>query len=79
MDPNPGTAYFNLCATLYNQGDMQGAISAFDRAITADPLKTDAYFIKGVRVIWNGNPGLSAFVLQSSPTSSGSAGTRVWA
>lgn len=47
MDPNPGTAYFNLCATLYNQGDMQGAISACDRGITADPLKADAYFIKG--------------------------------
>ena len=25
MDPNPGTAYWNLCATEYNAGDMKGA------------------------------------------------------
>jgi tetratricopeptide (TPR) repeat protein len=46
VDPNPGTAYFNLCATLYNQGDMPGAISSCDRAIAADPSRADAYFIK---------------------------------
>ena len=47
MDPNPATAYFNLCATQYNTGNTQGALLACDKAIAADPNKADAYFIKG--------------------------------
>jgi len=47
MDPNPGTAYFNICATQYNSGNTQGALAACDKAIAADPNKADAYFIKG--------------------------------
>ena len=47
MDPNPGTAYFNICATQYNSGNTQGALVACDKAIAADPTKADAYFIKG--------------------------------
>ena len=47
MDPNPATAYFNLCATQYNSGNTQGALAACDKAIAADPNKADAYFIKG--------------------------------
>lgn len=47
MDPNPATAYFNICATQYNSGNTQGALGACDKAIAADPTKADAYFIKG--------------------------------
>jgi tetratricopeptide (TPR) repeat protein len=47
MDPNPATAYFNLCATQYNSGNTQGALAACDKSIAADPNKADAYFIKG--------------------------------
>ena len=47
MDPNPGMAYFNLCATQYNTGNTQGALAACDKAITADPNRADAYYIKG--------------------------------
>jgi len=47
MDPNPATAYWNLCATEYNAGDMKGASAACDKAIAADPNRADAYFIKG--------------------------------
>lgn len=47
MDPNPGTAYFNLCATQYNSGNTQGALEACEKAIAADPTRADAYFIKG--------------------------------
>jgi tetratricopeptide (TPR) repeat protein len=47
MDPNPGTAYFNICATQYNSGNTQGALAACDKAIAADPTRADAYFIKG--------------------------------
>jgi tetratricopeptide (TPR) repeat protein len=47
MDPNPGTAFFNICATQYNAGNTQGALAACDKAIAADPNRADAYFIKG--------------------------------
>jgi tetratricopeptide (TPR) repeat protein len=47
LDPNPGIAYFNLCATQYNTGNTEGALAACDKAIAADPNKADAYFIKG--------------------------------
>jgi len=51
MDPNPGTAYFNLCATQYNTGNTEGALAACDKAIAADPNRADAYFIKGSLLI----------------------------
>lgn len=47
MDPNPSTAYFNICATLYNTGNTEGALAACDKSIAADPNRADAYFIKG--------------------------------
>ncbi len=54
MDPNPGTAYFNLCATQYNSGNTEGALAACDKAIGADPNKADAYFIKGSLMVGQG-------------------------
>ncbi len=54
MDPNPATAYFNLCATQYNVGNFDGALAACDKAIAADPNKADAYFIKGSSLYGNG-------------------------
>ncbi|HUK29824.1 MAG TPA: tetratricopeptide repeat protein [Candidatus Acidoferrum sp.] len=51
LDPNPGTAYFNICAVQYNTGNTDGALAACDRAIAADPKKADAYFIKGSLLI----------------------------
>ncbi|HET8887906.1 MAG TPA: tetratricopeptide repeat protein, partial [Candidatus Angelobacter sp.] len=51
MDPNPATAYWNLCATEYNAGDMKGASAACDKAIAANPNRADAYFIKGSALI----------------------------
>ena len=54
LDPNPGTAYFNLCATQYNTGNMDGAEAACDKAIAADPNKADAYFIKGSAMFGKG-------------------------
>jgi len=50
-DPNPGTAYFNICATQYNSGNTQGALAACDKAIAANPNQADAYFIKGSLLI----------------------------
>ena len=55
IDPHPATAYFNLCATEYNIGQMDAAILSCDKAIRADPTKADAYFIKGSALYGNGN------------------------
>jgi tetratricopeptide (TPR) repeat protein len=40
------TAWFNLCATLYNTGDVDATPAACDKAIAADPTRADAYFVK---------------------------------
>jgi tetratricopeptide (TPR) repeat protein len=53
LDPNPATAYFNLCATQYNTGNTEGALPACDKAIAADPNRADAYFIKGSLLMGN--------------------------
>lgn len=47
LTDNPGVAYFNICATLYNQGEDEGALTACDKSIESDPNRADAYFIKG--------------------------------
>jgi tetratricopeptide (TPR) repeat protein len=44
---DPGLAYFNLCAILYNTGQTDGALAACNKAIAADPGRADAYFVKG--------------------------------
>jgi tetratricopeptide (TPR) repeat protein len=54
MSPNPAVAYFNLCATQYNAGNLEPALAACDKAIAADPTKADAYFIKGSVMVGNG-------------------------
>lgn len=47
LSDNPGVAYFNICAILYNQGEDEGALTACDKSIEADATRPDAYFIKG--------------------------------
>jgi tetratricopeptide (TPR) repeat protein len=54
LDPNPATAYFNICATLYNAGETVKTLAACDRAIAADPKKADAYFVKGSVMVGQG-------------------------
>jgi tetratricopeptide (TPR) repeat protein len=44
---NPGLAYFNVCAVLYNIGRTDGALAACNTSIAADPGRADAYFVKG--------------------------------
>jgi tetratricopeptide (TPR) repeat protein len=57
LDPNPGTAYFNICATQYNTGNTSGAVEACNKAIAADPNRADAYFIKGSLMVGQGTQG----------------------
>lgn len=42
-----GTAYYNLCALQFNAGNSKGALDACEKAIAADPMLADAYYIKG--------------------------------
>jgi tetratricopeptide (TPR) repeat protein len=57
LDPNPGVAYFNICAVLYNIGETVKTLAACDKAISADPKKADAYFIKGSVMVGQGAAG----------------------
>lgn len=47
ISPNPGLAYFNICAVQYNTGNTDGALAACNKAIAIDPNRADAYFIIG--------------------------------
>jgi Tfp pilus assembly protein PilF len=51
---SPGRAAFVQCATLYNHGDMDGALAACNQAIAADPKIADAYFVKGSALFGQG-------------------------
>jgi len=52
VDPAKGGMYFfNEAATLYNAQDMDGAAAAAEKAITADPAKAQAYYIKGQALV----------------------------
>jgi len=51
------SAYFDTCARQYNAGKLEEAVSSCDKAITLDPTKADAYFIKGSVLFGNGKIG----------------------
>jgi tetratricopeptide (TPR) repeat protein len=44
---NPALAYFNVCAVLYNNGNVQEAEAACRKCVQADPTKANAWFILG--------------------------------
>jgi tetratricopeptide (TPR) repeat protein len=44
---NPGLAYFNICAVLYNTGDMENGPAACRKAAAADPMRANTWFILG--------------------------------
>lgn len=47
IDPNPGVAYYNLCAMEFNAAKYDDAAAACDKSVAADPSKADAWFFKG--------------------------------
>ncbi len=51
LPANAGMYYYNEAATLYNAGKLDDAAVAADKAITADPKRADAYYIKGQSLI----------------------------
>ena len=44
---NPGLAYFNICAVLYNTGNMEAAVGACRKSLQYDPGRADTYFLLG--------------------------------
>ncbi len=55
--------YYNLGAVLTNQGAVDEANSAFDKAIAADPTKADAYYQKGVNLVGKAATGADGKVV----------------
>lgn len=53
---DPGKAYFNVCAVLYNTGEMSGAVAACRKAAEVDPARADTWFILGSVLFVDGKP-----------------------
>ncbi len=48
LSSNPGLAYFNVCAVLYNTGDVQRrSVAACRKSVQADPTRANAWFVLG--------------------------------
>jgi tetratricopeptide (TPR) repeat protein len=47
LSATPGKALFNICAVLYNTGDMANGPAACRKAAAADPTRANAWFILG--------------------------------
>lgn len=44
---NPAIAYFNLCAVLFNNGNMQDAPASCRKSAQTDPTRADTWFLLG--------------------------------
>lgn len=47
LSSNPGLAYFNVCAVLYNIGDTENSAAACRKCVQADPTRANAWFVLG--------------------------------
>ncbi len=47
LSSNPGLAYFNVCAVLYNIGDTGNSAAACRKCVQADPTRANAWFVLG--------------------------------
>jgi hypothetical protein len=47
LSSTPGKAYFNVCATLYNTGDVTNAVTACRKCVQADPMNANGWFVLG--------------------------------
>jgi len=45
LSSNPGAAYFNICAVLYNNGNTTGSAAACRKCVQADPSRANAWFV----------------------------------
>jgi tetratricopeptide (TPR) repeat protein len=68
LAPEPGLAYFNLCATEYDLGNMDEALGACSKTISVDPTRADAWFIKGSLLIGNSTTGANGKMIAPAGT-----------
>lgn len=47
LSSKPGQAYFNICAMLYNTGDVPRAIPACRKAAEVEPARANTWFVLG--------------------------------
>lgn len=47
LSSNPGLAYFNVYAVLYNIGDTENSAAACRKCVQADPTRANAWFVLG--------------------------------
>jgi tetratricopeptide (TPR) repeat protein len=47
LSSTPGKAYYNICAVLYNTGDMENGPAACRKAAAADPTNANTWFVLG--------------------------------
>ncbi len=62
---NSAADLFNVCAALYDKGDMPGAAKACNKAIVADPGNANAYFFKGSALYRSGRTVGGKFTVPS--------------
>jgi tetratricopeptide (TPR) repeat protein len=65
---NPGPAYFNICAVLYNSGDTTNSPAACRKCLQVDPSKIDAWFILGSVLFVNSPTDAQGKVIASTET-----------
>jgi len=59
----PAMPYFNMCAIYYNLKSPTDAVAACERAITADPTLSDAYYIKATVLFGQGRVEARKYVV----------------
>jgi tetratricopeptide (TPR) repeat protein len=59
---NPGLAYFNVCAVLYNTGNTHDSAAACRKSLQADPSRANAWFILGSDLFADATPNASGKV-----------------
>lgn len=55
--PNDVTVHYRLTLGLLMQGQLEEALDAAERTVTANPYSSDAWAIRAMALDWNGRPG----------------------
>lgn len=63
VDPNPGMAYYNLCAMEFNSAKYDDAADACGKSVAADPSRADAWFFQGAALSKAGKGAAAAQAL----------------
>jgi tetratricopeptide (TPR) repeat protein len=68
LSSNPGKAYFNVCATAYNAGDTNGAVTARRKSVQVDPTHADTWFVLGSSLFMGASSDASGKFVISAET-----------